>query len=93
MQSTQLSALVYTLLHLSVLLNKFFCIVSPYFLYREIENTVGAIDFSLPRHRNNALAQASAHNVHTGVDSVYAALMVVYVECIGVYTSYSIEYQ
>lgn len=93
MQSTQLSALVYTLLHLSVLLNKFFCIVSPYFLYREIENTVGAIDFSLPRHRNNALAQALAHNVQTGVDSVYAVLMVVYMECIGVYTSYSIEYQ
>ena len=93
MQSTQLSALVYTLLHLSVLLNRFFCIANPYFLYREIENSVGAIKFSLPQYRINALAQALAHNVHTGVDSVYAVLMVVYMECIGVYISYSIEYQ
>ena len=69
MQSTQLSALVYTLLHLSVLLNKFFCIVNPYFLYREIENSVGAIKFSLPQYRINALAQATAHNVHAGVDA------------------------
>lgn len=78
---------------MSVLLNKFFCIVNPYFLYREIEDSVGAIKFSLPQYRINALAQALAHNVHTGVDSMYVVLMVVYMECIGVYTSYSIEYQ
>lgn len=47
----------------------------------------------LPQYRINALAQALAHNVHTGVDSVYAVLMVVYMEYIGVYTTYSIEYQ
>ena len=78
---------------MSVLLNRFFCIANPYFLYREIENSVGAIKFSLPLYGINALAQALAHNVHTGVDSVYAVLMVVYMEYIGVYTTYSIEYQ
>lgn len=93
MQSTQLSALVYTLLQMSVLLDKLFCIVNPYILYREIEDSVGAIKFLLPQYRINALAQALAHNVHTGVDSVYAVLMVVHMEYIGVYTTYSIEYQ
>ena len=47
----------------------------------------------LPQYRINALAQALAHNVQTGVDSVYAVLMVAYMEYIGVYTTYSIEYQ
>lgn len=73
MQSTQLSALVYTLLHLSVLLNRFFSIADPYFLYREIEISVGAIKFSLPQYRINALAQALAHNVHTGRQRVCCA--------------------
>ena len=62
-------------------------------MYREIENSVGAIKFSIPQYGINALAQALAHNVHTSVDGMYAVLMVVYMECIGVYISYSIEYQ